>query len=442
MRRVFAFLFALVVARGASAGDARVAALVAALDHLLGHERPAGAWTYETPPGSPPGTRPPPWTDVLRLAERIAVPLGLASWDVVVVRSPGAPAGGLVLLGGYRVTGRATYLAAARRTGDLLVALQLPSGGWFSEMPAQGATLARWFALAFRRTTIDDDVTPGAVRLLLALAGTTGEARYRDAAARGVEFLLRTQRPDGAWPLVWRPWWERPFASRYEGYATLNDGATTATVDTLLVAARVLGRSDCLAAARRGGQWLVRAQGARPQAAWAQQYDARGMPAPARPFEPAALAAWETRFALDTLLALAVATGDRAWCAPVPGAVDWLVRSALRPGCWARFYAPGTNAPIYLGPEGTPVADPGSARPSYTWTGDFGIPFLLARLGIEAARGAGPLEAPLMGDPGLCPGDPPPAFDRSSTRDPRALIAHAAVLLAALDPPPPAPCRP
>src|SRR5262245_5001012 len=297
---LFLALLALTVAQAVRAAEPpTLATLTATLDALLGHERKPGGWTYETPPGSPPGTRPPPWSDVLRLAERIAVPLGLASWDVVVVRSPGTPAGGLVLLDGYRLTRRPPYLAAARRAGDLLASIQLPSGGWFAEMPVKGTALAGWFGLAFRRTTIDDDVTPGAVRLLLALTEATGDNRYRDAAGRGVDFLLRTQLPDGAWPLLWRPWWERPFASRFEHFSTLNDGATSAAIETLLLARRVLGRPECLTAARKGGDWLTHARLPPPQAGWAQQYDDRGAPAPARKFEPVGLAAWETRYAIE-----------------------------------------------------------------------------------------------------------------------------------------------
>ena len=414
--------------------------LRATLNRLLVHERAAGGWIYELPDG-PPGTRPKPWTDVLRIAERVAGPVGLATWDVVVIRSPGTPQAGLALLAGHRLTGETRYLAAARRAGDLLVAIQMPSGGWFSEMPVEGEAVPLWFRL-FRRATVDDDVTPGAVRLLLALAEATGNPHYRAAAGRGVDFLLRMQRPDGAWPLAYWPAWQASLAPRFEGFATVNDAATPATIEALLEASRVLGRADCLAAARRGGDWLAHARLAPPQAGWAQQYDEQGAPAPARRFEPVAVAAWETRYALDALLTLAAVTHDTRYCAPVPAAVDWLVHAALRPGCWARFYALGTNLPIYLGPDGAPVADADAGRPSYSWTGDYGIPALLARLGVAAARAPAPPERPLVGDPGLCPGDVPHAFARTSTHDPRALMARAAILIDELSPAPPSPCAP
>jgi len=81
----------------------------------------------------------------MQMAEGVAAPLGLAHWDLLVVRSPGTPAAGLLLLAAHRLTGRAEYLEVARRTGDMLVAVQLASGGWISEMPVEGPRLSPWF---------------------------------------------------------------------------------------------------------------------------------------------------------------------------------------------------------------------------------------------------------------------------------------------------------
>ena len=89
--------------------------------------------------------------------------------DLVVMRSPGTPAAILALVDGYERSGRAAYLDSAKRAGDLLLRTQLPSGGWYSEMPVEGDHLARWFAATVRRTMLDDDVTTGGARALLAL---------------------------------------------------------------------------------------------------------------------------------------------------------------------------------------------------------------------------------------------------------------------------------
>ena len=409
--------------------------LVATLDALLGVELDGGGWSF----AHAPNARPVPLTAPLRVAERLAAPFGLADWNVVVVRSPGTPAAGLVLLRGYHLTGRAAYLAAARRSGDLLLALQMPSGGWFSEMPAERGRPAPWFAATVRRTTIDDDVTPGGVRFLLALWGETGDPRYLDGALRGVAFLQRAQLASGAWPLLWRPAWKHVWPT-FEDLATLNDGATTQAVLALLDAGHRLGRTDLIAAARRAGDWLAAVRTAAPQAGWAQQYDDRGRPAAARHFEGVALASWESRLAIDALLTLATATGDERYCAPIPDAVAWLARSAIGPRCWARFYAIGTNTPLYFDEHGARVASTHDAHQPYDWTGEFGIASLLVRVGYEDDPVADREPQHLPGDPGRCD-VVVPHFDPTGIRDPRTLIAHAGVLLSLLEPPPPSACR-
>jgi len=304
-----------------------------------------------------------------------------------VLRSPGTPAAGLALLDGWQRTHDPRYLAAAQRTGDLLLALQLRSGGWFSEVPVHGTTPTIWFRAIAHWATLDDDVTPGVIRFLLALFEQTGDQRYRGAAVRGLELLLAAQLPSGAWPLTWRPGWARALVPSFEDLASTNDAATAGPITALIAGTRVLGRSDLLAAARRGGDWLARAQGAEPQAAWAQQLDDEDRPAPGRRFELAGFASWESREMVDALLALADATGDVTFCAPVPKALDWFARSALGPGCWARLYTPGSNAPLYVGADGRPVATPAEARRPYRWTGEYGIPGLLAAFGLDE-RGA------------------------------------------------------
>ena len=59
-----------------------------ALAAVLACERPEGGWLYVCERGG----RVYGATSVVNLAERIAAPLGLADWDVVVLRSPGTSA--------------------------------------------------------------------------------------------------------------------------------------------------------------------------------------------------------------------------------------------------------------------------------------------------------------------------------------------------------------
>jgi len=425
------------VARGQDvvAPSPSAAELRATLDDLVVLQRPHGGWTF----AAPPGTRPAPVTAPLKLAERIAAPFGLADWDVVVLRSPGTPAAALALLDGYERTGDAAYLASATRAGDLLLRLQMPSGGWFSEMPVEDGEMSWWFK-AVHRTTLDDDVTTGGARLLLGLWRATGAPRFRAGAERALELLRTAQLPSGAWPLVWRPWWKRAVWPTFEDLATINDDATPAAIETLLLGADLLDRGDLRAAAERGGGWLLRVQGDTAHGGWAQQYDARDRPAPARRFEPPALASWESRYAIEALLALARETGDQRYCGAATRALEWLAASALRPGCWARFYGVESNQPIYVGADGAPVSAVAQARQGYDWVGDFGISTLLDRLGDAHERRAAGSHVtgdvasvrPVLvvpGDPGTCPDEPARGYDRDAPDDPRAVVAHAAILL-------------
>ena len=407
-----------------------LAAFTATVDALAARQRPDGGWTFDAPAGQ----RPHPFTLVMQVAEGVAAPLGLARWDLLVVRSPGTPAAGLLLLAAHRLTGRPEYLAAARRTGDLLVAVQLDSGGWCSEMPVEGARLSPWFRWVALHTTLDDDVTPGAIRFLLALGERTGDARYRRAAERGIDLLVRAQLDSGAWPHAWRPPWLRALHASREDHPSLNDGLTPVIVETLLSAATTLGRPNLVRAARHGGDWLLAVQQSPPRAGWAQQYDDADRPAGMRRFEPAALASWESRHAVDALDALARATGEDRWCAAIRAAASWLRGAAVAPGCWARFYGLDDGQPMYLDADGARVATAAVARPGYDWRGDYGIAALLRRLALDVPNAP---PAPLPGDPGACADAPDPML---AGRGARSLIAEAGMQLAAIEPPPISPC--
>lgn len=399
------------------------------LDALVAEQAPHGGWSgHRDDPTAPPVA----FTLVVRVAGRMLGPLGLARWDLVPIRSPGTPLAGRALLEGWRLTGEARWLAAARRAADLLGAIQRPSGGWYSEMPVEGDRLAWWFR-PVQRVHLDDDVTPGATRFLLALWQATGERRYRQAAERGLALLLEMQLPSGAWPPVRRPPWLRAVRASREDRPSLNDGTTALVIETLLEGWRALGRPELRAAAERGGAWLVGVQGVPPHSGWAQQYDDAGRPAAMRRFEPPALATWETRHAAEALEALAEATGEAHWCAPVRAAAEWLATVALGPDCWPRFVAPGQRSPLFLDARGRSV-DPEAARPGYDWRGDFGIPFLLWRLRYRDGA-VPPARAP--GDPGACPGSVGPLHAGGGLR---ALAADAAVLLARLTGPRPSVC--
>jgi hypothetical protein len=428
----------------ALSGVAHAGDVAASLDALVALQRPAGGWTF----ASAPGARPEPFTLVVKTAERLLAPVGLATWDLVVVRSPGTPAAGLLLLDGHRRTGREAYLGAARRAGDFLVATQLPHGGWFSELPVYGTATPWWFRrTADLRAMLDDDVTPGAIRFLLELWAVTGDLAYRDAAERAIALMEAAQLPSGAWPLDARPAWLRRLHPHFEDQPALNDGATPFAITTFVAAARMLGRPELMERARRAGDWLVRVQGADPRAGWAQQYGVDGAPATARPFEVPALASWETRHAIEALLVLADATGDRRWCRSAIAAARWLDDARVGPACWARFYDVASGVPVFVDAGGERVASSADARPGYAWMGEFGISWTVRAVsamsgsvvaGYVLADGSTGPAYRLPGDPGGCAQDPRPPRPLAGAR---AAIASAATALALGRPSPGAACR-
>jgi hypothetical protein len=428
---------ALLIAAAPATGDVLPADVRRALDSMLACERPEGGWTYRCdPPQGPYGAV----TWPLLRARRLAAIVGRDDWDVVVLRSPGTSAAGLILLDAWRRGGAARDLAAARRAGDLLISLQLSNGGWYSEMPVRGTRATWWFRAISHWATLDDDVTSGAVRFLLELAEVTGETRYRDAATRGIELLLAAQLRDGGWPLTWRPAWVVALHASFEDLPSTNDAATAGPIMALLAGARLLGRTDLLEAARRGGTWLVHAQGADLHAGWAQQYTEDGRPAPGRRFEPAGYASWESRVMVDALLQVTAATGDRSFCAPVARALAWLVGAAIRPGCWARLYDPETGRPLFIGPDSLPVGTPAEGRRPYRWIGDYGIPGLLAALGPDGDVPRFPRPPRrIAGDAGACPEFVP--LEEQGDGGPRSRIITAAVLLDRMSPVRVEPCR-
>ena len=137
-------------------------------------------------------------------------------------------------------------------------------------------------------------------------------------------------------------------------------------------------------------------------------------------------------------MALAEATGDPSYCGPITEAVQWFMNSALGPGCWARFYDFDTHTPIYIGEDGARVSSPVLARRPYRWTGDYGIPALLVRLGAKTGAMQAPPAQRLPGDAGCCPDSN--RKEKGRLEKPRPRIAHAAVLLAALQSSEPSVC--
>jgi len=317
-----------------------------------------------------------------REGERALVPR--EAW----IEPPATPAVGQAFLDAFLLTAAQPrrddpLLHAAVETGMLLVRGQLESGGW-GQFIALDPGARRGIAYrvdggpAAKRentTTFDDDKTQSCVRFLVTLGRTLDReqpraaetAAIREAADHALEAIAAAQQPGGSWPQKWRGTHPPGFAAAadaratipadwprtwpdadYSALATLNDGLMADMLRTLLLARDVTGDERWERVARRGGDFLLRAQLPEPQPGWAQQYDRGLRPAWARKFEPPAVTAGESQTVVAALVDLARRTGDARYLEPVPRALDWLSRSRLPDGRLARFYELGTNRPLYM----------------------------------------------------------------------------------------------
>jgi hypothetical protein len=142
--------------------------------------------------------------------------------------------------------------------------------------------------------------------------------------------------------------WSRTWTKDFTGCYMINDHITPDGIEALLDAYAVYGDERYLAAANKGGQFLLLAQMPDPQPAWAQQYDSAMHPVWDRGFEPPAISGWESQGVMETLLLLYRRTGEREYLEAVPKAIEYLRKSLLPDGRLARFYELQTNRPLYF----------------------------------------------------------------------------------------------
>jgi len=340
----------------------------------------------------------------------------------VEVQRDGTPLVGMAYLDAYEATRDGYYLDAARDVARALVRGQYCSGGWdyFIEFDPQKraqypyradgrcneSTSARSrgaergdgapasdklggvqgsppFKSAERTSTLDDNITQAAVRLLMRVDRDLvfKDAQIHDAALFALDSLIKAQYPNGAWPQRYSRFpdpnafpvkrasypesWSRTWpGSNYYAHYTFNDNSIVDMIDAMLEAARIYKEPRYLASAEKGGEFILVAQMPEPQPGWAQQYDRDMHPAWARRFEPPSITGGESQSVMKALLLLYRETGNRKYLEPLPRALAYYRRSLLpdvdnpseirrracpgRTPCLARFYELKTNRPLYI----------------------------------------------------------------------------------------------
>jgi PelA/Pel-15E family pectate lyase len=234
--------------------------------------------------------------------------------------------------------------------------------------------------------TIDNNATTREILYLAAAFKRTNNPAYRQAAERGVRYLLTMQLPSGGFPQFY------PDSSNYRGQITYNDDAM---VRALRVLKAVSEQKDdfalldwglvapAKAAVARGMQCILKTQYVRrgQLTAWCAQHDRRTLlPCKARAFELPSLSGSETVGIVEFLMSLDKPTPEVKQA--VEAAVAWLndvkltgfamkeIKDATQPTgrdriivaeagstIWARFYDLETNKPIYVGRDGVKRAN-------------------------------------------------------------------------------------
>jgi PelA/Pel-15E family pectate lyase len=322
----------------------------------------------------------------------------------VEVQRDGTPLVGMAYLDAYAATRDPYYLEAARDVARALVRGQYCSGGWDyfiefekqkrAEFPyrADGACAPLAKPRPERRTTLDDNVTQAALRLLMRVDRELGfkDAEIHDAALFALDSLAKAQYSNGAWPQRYsrfpdaadhpvRPAsypesWTRVWpGADYVAHYTFNDDSVVDMIDAMLEASRIYREPRYRASAEKGGAFILLAQMPEPQPGWAQQYDRDMHPAWARRFEPPSVTGGEARSVMRGLLLLYRETGERKYLEPLPRALAYYRRSLLPPTdtpsemrrracpgrapCLARFAELRTNRPLYV-TKGTRLTTP------------------------------------------------------------------------------------
>lgn len=313
---------------------------------------------------------------------------------------------------------------------DNVILYQNEDGGWPKNIDMMSTAVPSDVVAALpahrRRSTIDNNSVYPEIELLATVYALTGDAKYRDAALRGVDYVLSTQYPDGGW----RGW--------DADAITFNDGVIAGVLHTWLniikkkpqfawVGDEV--RSRVRASFEEGIRCVLACQYVQNgvKTAWAQQYDHETLqPVKARAYEFPGIASAESAGVVSLLMRISKPTPEIVEA--VKCAVAWFERSKIygirietvpvpeqereEPGVkktrivvedpeaepvWARYYELDTNRPFFSDRRGIVLYDfmevSQERRGGYGWYGGWPqsvldkYPAWAERVGVKTSCG-------------------------------------------------------
>jgi PelA/Pel-15E family pectate lyase len=273
--------------------------------------------------------------------------------------------------------------AEALQLAATVLSYQTPTGGWSKGIDYRNGPRAAGMSWTNNAGnpwhycgTLDNRSTTSQMEFLAGLHAATGHQGARDGIARGLEWLLAAQYPNGGWPQNY------PIEPGYHEAITLNDGAMLHALELLLSASEGREpftfvnaglRQRAAEAVTKGFACLLAAQvqvDGKP-AVWCAQHDPLSLvPVAARLKEPPSLSGAESAELLRFLMRRGPISpelvqsieGGLQWLAnhrivglrktkSADGKTDYTADPDSTEIYWARFYDLSTGAPIFAGAQ-------------------------------------------------------------------------------------------
>ena len=219
-------------------------------------------------------------------------------------------------------------------------------------------------------TTFDNGTSYTHVSCLADIYTVTHVEKYKDAALKGLNFILAAQYQNGGWPQYY------PLESNYSRYVTYNDGNFTGIISVLQDINDGLPqysfiddklRSKIKVAYQKGLDCIVKTQindNGKPTA-WCQQYDeVRLEPAWARKFEPPSICNQESSGIV--LFLMAIDHPSKEIIASIKNAVAWFEESKIYNTRVKVISAPLLNTPFRVSKTDRVVVTDSTAPPIWT----------------------------------------------------------------------------